>query len=71
MGFAYREKGDPALAIEHIGRAIEEQIAFGYRRNTGMLEAWLGEAHLFVGRLEEDLATRAWRSRPASGWAPA
>jgi class 3 adenylate cyclase/tetratricopeptide (TPR) repeat protein len=53
LGFAYREKGDYTLAIEHLGRAIDEQNAFGYRRNTGMLEAWLGEAHLWVGRTEE------------------
>jgi tetratricopeptide (TPR) repeat protein len=65
LGFAYREKGDPALAIEHIGRAIEEQTAFGYRRNTGMLEAWLGEAHLSVGRLEE--ATRHAREALEAG----
>ena len=65
LGFAYREKGDYALAIEHIGRAIEEQNAFGYRRNTGMLEAWLGEAHLSVGRTEE--ATRHAREALEAG----
>jgi class 3 adenylate cyclase/tetratricopeptide (TPR) repeat protein len=65
LGFAYREKGDYALAIEHLGRAIEEQNAFGYRRNTGMLEAWLGEAHLWVGRTEE--ATRHAREALEAG----
>lgn len=56
LGFAYREKGDHALAIEHLERAIDEQTAFGYRRNTGMLEVWRGEAHLSLGDPEE--ATR-------------
>ncbi|MEZ0286159.1 MAG: tetratricopeptide repeat protein, partial [Thermoleophilia bacterium] len=65
LGFAYREKGDSALAIEHLGRALEEQTAFGYRRNTGMLEAWLGEAHLSAGRLEE--ATRHARMALEAG----
>lgn len=51
LGLAYREKGDHALAIEHLDLAISEQTSFGYRRNTGMLEAWLGEAHLSLGRL--------------------
>jgi len=53
LGFAHREKGDYALAAEHIGRAIEEQTGFGYRRNTGMLQVWLAEARLSVGRPEE------------------
>ncbi len=53
LGFAHREKGDIDRAIEFIGRAIEEQTAFSYTRNTGMLRVWICEAHLSAGRIEE------------------
>ena len=53
LGFAHREKGDIDRAIEFIGRAIEEQTAFSYTRNTGMLQVWISEAHLSAGRIEE------------------
>jgi class 3 adenylate cyclase/tetratricopeptide (TPR) repeat protein len=53
LGFAHREKGDIGQAIQLIGRAIQEQTAFAYTRNTGMLRVWLSEAYLAAGRLEE------------------
>jgi tetratricopeptide (TPR) repeat protein len=53
LGFAYRENGDIDRAVEFIERAIEEQTAFAYTRNTGLLRVWLSEAHLSAGRVEE------------------
>ena len=72
LGFAYREKGDHALAIEHIGRAIEEQT--GPSATAATPGCWRhGSARPTCpsDASRRRPATRAWRSRPASGWAPA
>ena len=69
LGFAYREKGDSALAIELIGRAIDEQTAFAYREHRDA--AGPQRSPPAAGHLGRRAATRACRrGRRADGHPP-
>ena len=77
LGYAYLEKGDLAPAIEALERSIEELRQAGMLQLLGWFSAFLAEAYLRSGRLDEarDLAlqalstTEAVRFRYGSGMA--
>lgn len=58
LGYAYLEKGDPALAIPLLEQATQSMRHFGYRRLEGLYTTLQGEAHRLRGDLDiaRDLA---------------
>ena len=53
LGFAHDRNGDHALAIAHLERSIASLRGFGYMRLVGWFGAWLADAYLGAGRVEE------------------
>jgi class 3 adenylate cyclase/tetratricopeptide (TPR) repeat protein len=58
LGYAYLEKGDPAMAIPLLEQATQSMRHFGYQRLEGLYTTLLGEAHRLRGDLDmtRDLA---------------
>ena len=77
LGLAYALDGRVAAGLALVEHGVEQQVARGRPRNLAPLVAWLSEAYLLAGRLEDahtraaqavDLA-RQYQQRGNQAWA--
>ncbi len=53
LGFAHDRNGDHAMAVAHLERSIASLRGFGYMRLVGWFGAWLADAYLGAGRVDD------------------